>query len=84
MKPGMEEGLGHIVLDWEVPALLPKRDIVPIAAHVCFGQTAGWINMALGTEVYLGPDHAHCVHGDPVPPKGAQQPLPSFRPIYCG
>jgi len=28
--------------------------IVALAAHVCCGQTAGWIKMLLGTEVDLG------------------------------
>jgi len=27
------------------------------SAHICCGQTAGWIKMALGMEVGLGPGH---------------------------
>jgi len=35
----------------------PKKGIAPhpIFGHVYCGQTAGWIKMPLGTEVYLGP-----------------------------
>jgi len=36
-------------------------------AHVCCGQTAGWIMMPLGTEVDLGPGHI-LFDGDPAPP----------------
>ena len=42
------------------------------------GQTVGWINMKLGTEVGLGPGHI-VLDGDPaLPLYGAQ--LPIFRP----
>jgi len=50
MKLGVEVGLsaGHIVLD-EDPARLPQKWHSPaILAHVCCGQTAGWIKMPLG------------------------------------
>jgi len=40
-------------------------------------QTAGWIQMKLGTEVGLGPSH-NVLDGDPAPPKEAQ--LPIFGP----
>ena len=47
-------------------------------AHVCYGQTAGWIKMLLGTKVGL--DLGHIVlSGDPASPKGAQPP--NFRPM---
>jgi len=37
------------------------------SAHVCFGQTAGWIKMPLGTKV--GSTRGRIVlHGDPAPP----------------
>jgi len=53
------------------------------SAHVCFGQTAGWIKMPLGTRVGLGP-------GDIVldgiqlhlPKKGAQQPQFSAHVLW--
>ena len=58
MKLGTEvgRGPGHTVLDGD-PAP-PKRGTAPppeFSAHVCCGQTAGWINMPLGTEVDLSP-----------------------------
>jgi len=37
-------------------------------AHVCCGQTAGWIKMSLGMEVGLGPCDI-VLDGDPAPPK---------------
>jgi len=44
-------------------------------AHVCCGQTAGWIKMPLGREVGLGPGEI-VLNGNPAPPlKGAQPPL---------
>jgi len=44
-------------------------------AHVCCGQTAGRIKMALGTEVGLGPGQI-VLHADPaLPRKGAQHRL---------
>jgi len=43
------------------------------SAHVYCGQTPGWIKMALGTEVGLGPGD-FVFNGDPVP-------LPNCRPI---
>ena len=50
-------------------------------AHVCCGQTAGWMKTALGTEVDLSPGHV-VLDGDPDPPrKGAQQPPP---PLFGG
>ena len=49
-------------------------------AHVynC-GQTAGWMKMALGTEVDLGPRHT-VLEWRRSSARGAQQP-PSFRPM---
>jgi len=35
---------------------LPKGAHPQFSAHVCCGQTAGWITMPLGTEVGLDPD----------------------------
>jgi len=58
MPLGMVQSLGpsHILLDGD-PAPL-KRDTAPqFSAHICFGQTDGWIKMALGREVGLGPVH---------------------------
>ena len=69
MALGEEVGLcpDHIVLDGD-PAPSPKSErSTPILAHVCCGQTAGWIKMSLGTEVNLGPSHI-VLDGDPAPP----------------
>jgi len=56
------------------PSPLPKKEHSPFpqfSAHVCCGQTAGWIKMPLGTKVGLGPGHI-VLHGDPAvtPKKG--------------
>ena len=94
MPLGRKVGLdpSDIVLDGD-PAPLPERGQRPqFSAHVCFGQTAGWINMPLGMEVGLGPGHI-VVDGDQLPPSpplkkgGTTPPLPSiFGPshVYCG
>jgi len=49
-------GLGDCVR-WGPSAPLPKKGAEPsqFLAHVCCGQTAGWIKMVLGMEVGLGP-----------------------------
>ena len=39
------------------PPKIGGRAPSPISAHVYIGQTAGWIKMALGMEVGLGPGH---------------------------
>ena len=59
MPLGTQVGLGpdNIVLYGD-PAPLPKKGAEPppqFWAHVYCGQTAGWIKMALGMEVGLGP-----------------------------
>ena len=61
---------GDFVLDRET---VPNRNraLPPppaqFLAHVYCGQTAGWIKMALGTEVNLGPGDA-VLDGIPAPP----------------
>jgi len=74
---GLGLGPGHIVLDGDT-APPPQRGTVPqFSAHVCCGQTAGWIKMPLGTEVGLGPGDI-ALDGDPAPPSkksGAQPPI---------
>jgi len=51
------------------------------SAHVHYGQTAGWIKMALDTKVGLGPRHI-VIEGEPaaLPKKGAE-PSPIFGPF---
>jgi len=47
---------------------LSQRGNAPqFLAHVCCGQTAGWIKMPPGREVGLGPGHI-VLDGDPAPP----------------
>jgi len=79
----MEVGLGaiHTVLDGDPAPLPQKGHSPPILAHVCCGQTTGWIKMPLSTEVRLGPGDI-VLDGDPAPPpqKGAQQRPPLFGP----
>ena len=51
------------------------------SAHVYCSQTAGWIKMALGIEVGLGPGHI-ALDGDSAPlPQKKAEPLPNFRPM---
>jgi len=80
MKLGTEVGIGpgHAVLDGE-PAPPPKGAQQPPRAHVCCGQTAGWIKMPLGRDVNLGPGD---IVLDPAPPKGTQ-PRPQFSAHVC-
>ena len=48
----------------QLPPLL-KGHSPQFTAHVCYGQTAGWIKMPLGTEVGLGPGD-FVLDGDPA------------------
>jgi len=60
----------------------PKKGAQPqFSAHICCGQTAGWVKIPLGTKVGLGPGRT-VLGRDPAPPKGAQ--LPIFGRVYCG
>jgi len=54
-------------------------------AHVYCGQTAGWINMALGTKVGLSPED-FVLDGDPAPPpkKGVENPAQFSAHFYWG
>jgi len=60
---------------WGPSSLRSKRVQLPqFSAHVCCGQTAGWIKMPLGREVGFDPGDI-VLDGNPAPPpKGAQQP----------
>ena len=63
-------GPGHILLDGDL-ALPPKRGTAPqFSAHVYCGQTAGWMNNPLGTEVDLGPRHIVLDGNQAAPQKG--------------
>jgi len=58
---------GQIVLDGDPAPPSQKGHSPQFSAHVCSGQTAGWIKMPLGTEVDLGPGET-TLFGDPAPP----------------
>ena len=86
MKLDMDVGVGpgHIVLDGGSSS--PHRGTTPpqFSAHVCYGQTAGWIKMPLGTEVGLGPGDI-VIDEDPALQK---RDTTAFRfsahNVYCG
>ena len=66
-----------------VPSFPPKGHSPQFSAHVYCGQTAEWINIALGTEVGLGPSHI-VLDGDPTSlPKKRHSPQFSAH-VYCG
>jgi len=60
---------------------VPQRAESPqFLAHVCCGQTAGWIKMPFGREVGIGPGHIDIRWGlSSLIHKGVQ-PFPNFRP----
>jgi len=61
----------------------PKRGRSPslqFSAHVYCGQTAGWIKMALGMVVGLGPGHI-VLDGDLVPLPQKEGKAPNFGPF---
>jgi len=76
-------GQGDIVLDGD-PASPPHKGHSPqFSAHVCCGQTAGWIKIPLGMEVGLGPGD-FVLDGDPASPlKRGHAPHRSAH-VYCG
>jgi len=49
---GVRLGPGHILLGGDPAYALPQKGHSQFSAHVCFGETAGWIKMPLGTEVH--------------------------------
>jgi len=58
----------------------PKRGTArQCSAHVYYGETAGWIQTPLGTEVDLGPGHI-VLDEDPAPsPRKGHSSLLFFR-----
>ena len=74
-------GPGNIVLDAD-PAPSPGPQGTPqISAHVCCGQTAGWVKMPLGTKVGLGPGRI-VLRGDPAPPPKRDTALHISAHVY--
>ena len=88
MPLGMEVGLGlsHIVVHGDLaPSSLPQRkgaQPAQFSAHVCCGQTAGWIKIPLGTKVVLGPSHI-VLRGDPTSPTSPPKKGGTAH-VYCG
>jgi len=76
-------GADDIVLDRD-PAPLPKgvgaEPPPQFSAHVYCGQTAEWIQIALGMEVGIGQGHI-VLDGDPAPLPQKGTEAPNFRPI---
>jgi len=68
---------------WE-PSSPTKRGQSPqFSAHVCCGQSSGWIKMPLGTKIGLGPGHI-VLHGDPAPPSQKWHSPQFFAHIFYG
>jgi len=70
-------GPGHIVLDGD-PAPPKGAQQPQFSAHVCCGQTAGWIKMPLGREVDLHQGDI-VLDGDSAPPRRGT--APNYRPM---
>ena len=72
---------------WNCKNILCGRECtVPLPdgrTNVYCGQTAGWIDMPLGTDVCLGPGDI-VLDGDLAPQKGAQQPYHFLADVCCG
>jgi len=56
----------------------PQGAQPPILAHVCCGQTAGWIKMPLSREVALNPIDFVLDGGPSFPKRGT---APNFQPM---
>jgi len=85
MPLGTEEGVGpgDIALDRK-PAASKKEHSTPhFLAHVYCSQTAGWIQMSLGTEVDLSPSHIFVRWGSSSPKWGTAA-APLFGPCLLG
>jgi len=69
---------------WDPALPLQKGTEPQFSAHFYSGQTAGCIEMPLGTEVGLGPSHI-VLYGHPAPPPTKMGHSPQFLPhVYCG
>jgi len=87
MKLGMEVdlSLGHTVLHGD-PAPAPPKAHSPLpqfSAHICRGQTAGWIKMPLGREAGLCPGDIVTWGHSSLPKTGAQQRPHFLAHVYC-
>jgi len=82
----MELGLGpgDFVLDGDnAPPSQKGAEPPKFSAYVYCGQTAGWMKLVLGKDVYVGLSPGDFVlDGEPVPfAKKGRSPLTNFRPI---
>jgi len=66
----------------QLPLYKKGTEPLKFRTHLYCGQRAGWIKMALGTEVGLGLGHI-ALDGDPapLPKKGAEPPSTIFGPV---
>ena len=79
-RHGVRLGPGHIVLGGD-PALTPKGAQLPppqFSAHVCCGQTTGWIKMPFGMDVGIGPGQ---IVSDGDPALAQKVHTPTFQPM---
>jgi len=61
----------------------PKGHSPQFSAHVCCGQTAGWIKMPLGREIDVGPGDIVLDGAKLHPERGTAAALSSAH-VYCG
>ena len=73
----VDVGPGDIVLHGT--QLPPKGHSPQFSAHVCCGQTAGWMKIPFCTEVGIGPGDI-VLNEDSAPIERAQHPPPLFGP----
>ena len=74
----------HNVLDGDPPPLPQRGTAQPeFSAHVCCGQTAGWIKIPVGMEVGLSPGDILLDGEAATPQKGGAAPQFSAH-VYCG
>ena len=68
---------------WRPSSPSSKGTHAQCLAHVCCGQTAGWIKRPLATEVHLDPGDI-VLDGNFATPKGRGHSTPHIWPMYCG
>jgi len=75
---------GAHCIGWRPSSASSKGAQPPFSAHVCCGQTAGWIKVPLGTGVYMDPGDI-VLDGHLAPPAKKRAQYPSnFGPcIVC-
>jgi len=76
-------GLGDFVLDGDSTPPQKKGTAPQFSAHVCCGQTAGWIKMSLNWYGGRPRPMVTVLDGDPAPSKKGTVPQFSDH-VYCG